>query len=506
MLSPLMGASLRVQDKEQLDEFMSRPDAAEVVKSASFEEVFFAVKHVGLGDSLELLPLVTSKQVRGFIDLDCWRKDAFVRKPFMEWIAAFIQTGPEETVRALTGVDDLVIALFLKDVIRVYETDRDDPPSGTQLIYTPDNRFAVEPVEEGEPATMGMLILDALFKYYPALGHRILTSVRFTTRSELEETAFLNKNRRLEAHGFVDYYEALSIYAGPEVRETHAAADDEPELESIPGEESPGNLPALFADSLTGGAFLMKVFEQVIDPEEADRSAEQLTALGNRILSANLVNLGEIEGIKPALEEMRNFLTIGLEQLTGGRAELGPAVLRKHYMQTIFKIGFDQVARLRDHADRLARVPGFQPSMLDAEDAEFVEGLRRFKPLLYTNNGLRNFENLAEADRARSRLAVLTAMVETFVASFGVITQTLSRTFNTATVHYAIHGVFQPVPVRVGELESWLAKGFQLPEIPVQDAIAPFAERWWKELREDLQPLAGRSIDPRFVASLVIKP
>src|SRR5262245_20864226 len=250
MLSPLIGASLRVQTKEQLDEFLARPDAADAVKSASFEEVFFAVKHVGLGDSLELLPLITAKQVRGFIDLDCWRKDTFVRKPFMEWVAAFIQTGPEETVRALTGIDELVIALFLKDVIRVYEMDRDDPPDGTQMIYTPDNRFAVEPMEEGEPATIGILILDALFKYYPALGHRILTSVRFTTRSELEETAFQNKNRRLEAHGFVDYYEALSIYAGPEVHETHAAADDEPELESIPGEETPGNLPALFADSL----------------------------------------------------------------------------------------------------------------------------------------------------------------------------------------------------------------------------------------------------------------
>src|ERR1051326_3917129 len=111
LLSPLIGSSLRLQDKEQLDEFLARPDAADVVKRASFEEVFFAVKHVGLADSMELLPLVTSKQVRGFIDLDCWRKDTFVRKPFMEWVAAFIQAGPEKTVRALTGIDELVIAL-----------------------------------------------------------------------------------------------------------------------------------------------------------------------------------------------------------------------------------------------------------------------------------------------------------------------------------------------------------------------------------------------------------
>src|SRR5437588_5696723 len=138
LLSPLIGSSLRLQNREQLEEFLDRPDAPDVVKRASFEEVFFAVRHVGLADSMELLPLVTSKQVRGFIDLDCWRKDSFVRKPFMEWIAAFIQAGAEETVRALTGIDELVIALFLKDVIHVFEVDRDDPPEGTQLIFTSD--------------------------------------------------------------------------------------------------------------------------------------------------------------------------------------------------------------------------------------------------------------------------------------------------------------------------------------------------------------------------------
>src|SRR3990172_5112417 len=155
MLSPLVGSALRVENSDQLDEFLSRPDARHVVKAASFEEVFFSIKHIGLADSLDLLPLVSGKQVRGFIDLDCWRKDMFVRKPFMEWVAAFIQAGPEETMKAISGIDDTVTALFLKDLVHVYEVERDDPPTGTQLIFTPDNRFAVEPVEGGEPATIG---------------------------------------------------------------------------------------------------------------------------------------------------------------------------------------------------------------------------------------------------------------------------------------------------------------------------------------------------------------
>ncbi|PYS20594.1 MAG: hypothetical protein DMG11_29170, partial [Acidobacteria bacterium] len=199
MLSPLVGSTLRVESKDALEEFLTRPDAAHVVKTASFEEVFFTIKHIGLADSLDLLPLVSGKQVRGFIDLDCWRKDTFVRKPFMEWVAAFIQAGAEETMKAISGIDDTLTALFLKDLVKVYEVERDDPPTGTQLIFTPDNRFAVEPVEEDrEPTTIGMLILDALFKYNPALGTQVLAKVRYNTRTELEEGAYDNKNRRLE--------------------------------------------------------------------------------------------------------------------------------------------------------------------------------------------------------------------------------------------------------------------------------------------------------------------
>jgi hypothetical protein len=505
MLSPLVGSALRVENKEQLDEFLSRPDAAHVVRSASFEEVFFTLKHIGLADSLDLLPLVSGKQVRGCIDLDCWRKDMFVRKPFMEWVAASIQAGPEETMKAISAIDDTVTALFLKDLIHVYEIDRDDPPSGTQLIFTPDNRFGVEPFEQGEATTIGMLILDALFKYNPALGTQILTKVRYTTRIELEETAYENKNRRLELHGFVDYYDAMSIYAAPPAAETKVVADREKPSEEIPGEENPGNLPAVFADSLLGGAFLMKAFEQITDPIESDRFAQELTALGNRILSANLVNLGELESIRPALEEMRDFLTIGLEYLTGGRSELGVQALRNNYVQTIFKTGFDQLARLREEADRLAQIHGFRVSMLDDTDQQFVEALRRFKPLVAEEGRLRNFQSLGDVERARARLDQLVRMVEEFLKTFSSVRESLRKTFNTATVQFAVSGRFEPLPLKIEELERFRAAGFELPHVDVPHAITPFAERWRAELRAEMEPLTGRPIDPRFIASIHIR-
>jgi hypothetical protein len=501
-----MGSRLRIENKSQLDEFLSRDDASRLVKAASFEEVFFAVQAVGLADCLDLLPMVTGRQVRGFIDLDCWRKDQFVRKPFMEWISAFIQSGPEDTAKALQGIDEVVLALFLKDLVHVYEVDRDDPPENTEMVLTPDSRFGVEAIETGEATTIGLLILDALFKYNPHQGTQILTLIRYTSRLELEETAYENKVRRLEVHGFVDYYEAMSIYASPDSEVSIAKGGAA--VEAIPGEETPGNLPQVFADSLSGARFLVKALESVTDPEESQRVAQELTALGNRILSANLVNLGELEGVRPALEEMRDTLTIGLEYLTDGQVERASETFRKTYVHSIFKAGFAQMANLRSQADRLAGIPKFHLEMLDLGDREFVEALRRFKPLLIEEGRYRGFRSLADVGTALSRLQSLTAMVRTFLPQFPEVSATFARAFNTATVRAVLYDRFEIVPLGASELkdlEDWLAKGVDLPPIEVPPEFAPFAENWWAELRAELEPLAGKKIDPRFVQVILVQ-
>jgi hypothetical protein len=352
-----------------------------------------------------------------------------------------------------------------------------------------------------------MLILDALFKYNPQLGTRILTMVRYTTRLELEETAYDNKTRRLELHGFVDYYEAISIYAGPTRGES--IADRDAPAEEIPGEEKPGNLPSIFAASLSGTGFLARALETVTDPQESERVAQELTALGNRILSANLVNLGELEGVRPALEEMRDTLTIGLEYLTAGQTERASEVFNKSYVQTIFKVGFDQMARLRSQADALAAIPGFHLDMLDTGDRELVEALRRFRPLFIEDGRYRNFRSTADVNLVRNRLEALTKMANLFLTQFpGAAGTSFGRVFNTATIRAALYGRFDATPLSPSELpdvENWLSAGFHLPDIEIPPEFAPFANRWWSELRSELEPLAGRKLDPRFVQVFLVK-
>ncbi len=502
--NPLMGSGIRIRDREELEDFLCMPNAADAVRASSFEQVFFTLKSIGLADSFELLSLASAKQIRGFVDLDCWRKDSFVRKPFMEWIAAFVQGGPELASEALAGIDDDVVALFMKDLITVYELDRDDPPPAGELMYTPDNTLAVRIDDAGDAATICGLILDVVLSHNPGLGYKLLRKVRYTTRTELEEMAYQNKVRRLDVHGFVDYYEALSIYAGPANGEA-PVRPREREEDGIPGEDPPQSLPTVFADSLAEGGFLLAAMGRV-SGDAADRLAEELTALGNRVLSANLVNLGEVEGIRTALGEMRDFLTIGLEHLSGGDAAVAADLLLKNHVQWLFKSGFDLLAGLRGTVEKMARIPGFKPELLEHPDQEFVAGLARFKPLLWDAGRYRHFRELSEVEAAAVRLDKIRIVSRFFLDEFGPsIETTLRQAFNTAVIQLAVSGRFEPTAVESQALKSMIADGVSIPVPEVPEELREILGDWLETLRADLEPLVGKPIDPRFVGFVTMK-
>ena len=174
-------------------------------------------------------------------------------------------------------------------------------------------------------------------------------------------------------------------------------------------------------------------------------------------------------------------------------------------MQTVFKSGFDQMAGLRDRADALIGIPGIQLSMLDAGDQEFLEGLRRFKPLVVEDGRFRNFRTMADIEKAHGRLLALEGMVRTFLDGFSTMPTSFARAFNTATIRIALYGSFDISPLTGAELTKFLEYGFKLPEMDVPVSLRPFAEQWWNGLRAEMEPLVGKKIDPRFLETVSVK-
>jgi hypothetical protein len=553
-LSDFLSGSLRIGSPTDLDAFLADPGAAARVRGAPYQDLFLAIKAVGLADSRELLLLASSEQRRGFIDLDCWRKDSVHMPRFMEWMASYLQCGPEEAAAAARAVDPNLLALFLRINIRIHVLETDEPYPGLPLILTPDQRFGIEITGEDEGGTMARLLLDAIFRMDPSLGYDLIDRVRWDNRVSMEEEAYQNKRLRLEEIGFVDYYEALSIYG-------EAGTTAAPQLQGALQEEEDAHrvsstLPALLVASLAPGEHLWRALDAIQDTRQAEMISRQLAALANRILSIHSVTTGDLEKVKPALEEMKDTLNLGLERLTQGRASLAASALKQQDMLGLFRTGFSLLADLRTQADRVIhrgglRLQGARRTLLESPQAELLDGLRRHRPLFFKEvqnsqrAGYRNFRGLADVESARRSLNEIEALGQGFWSLMDGPGPTLTpeglrqvnqdpndlrfgTLFVTAAVNQLLGKPFRPDPIGVRQLQGVLknlgppgmnprrlADGLRAvararldslgAETDRTEFLNPFVESWCRTGAEELAPLRGESeIIPQWVTTVLL--
>ncbi|MEW5977209.1 MAG: DUF6178 family protein [Acidobacteriota bacterium] len=547
--------ALQVRSKSQLEEFLSKPNAARLLASTPYQDIFLTIKTVGLADCLDLLPMATRTQRRGFVDLDCWRKDAFHRKTFTEWLAAFIQTGPEETVRMARAVDPELLALFLKHDIRIHPIDPEEPSPDLALTLTPDGRFGIEVISEEESTTTSRLLLDALFRFDPALAYDVIDRVYWDNSVSLEETAYQNKRRRLEEIGFVDYFEALEIYsptdtvAPPTVRRNTT----EKEAESL---RPSTTLPALLTASLVPGQYLFDALQSIQDPDRADNLREEMSALANRLLSVHAVTPGDLEKVRPALEEMRDTLNLGLEFLAQSQRHLAVGALQQYRVATLFKTGFELLAELRHKADQILRQGTLRLGesnilLLETPEAEFFAGLRRLRPLFFEGvvesdkSNYRSFQSLDDVHQSELALGRIESLGRSFWRLFGAsqsgpLVQGFSPTnvppeelrfgpiFLTALFHFLhdSHFVFAPLAIEDLQavlrdsgawgqddhaLEVWILGKCEdciadlVNDEQVRSALRPWLQRWSRIAAEELDPLSReRSLEARLLKSVCL--
>ena len=202
---------------------------------------------------------------------------------------------------------------------------------------------------------------------------------------------------------------------------------------------------------------------------------------------------------------MRDFLTIGLECLSEGDSDAAPDVLIANHVQSVFKIGFDQLANLRTGAEQLSRFPSFTASLLESPDQEFYNGLLRFKPLFWEDGQYRNFQNVADVERARNRLDDIRVVSEGFLRIFAASETTLRKTFNTAVISLATCGDFEPRAIEAKVLERFVTEGAVFPRLDLPNELQEVAGKWLHALGEELEPLKGKPIDPRFVDTVLMR-
>ncbi len=552
-LAQFVTRSLNLASKEELDEFLRDTDARDQVRAAAYQDLFIVIKNIGLADSLGLLKLTTAEQWRGFVDLDCWRKDSAHLNSLLQWIAASVRCGPEETARMARAIDPNLLALLLKETVEVYFVESDELLPDLPLIFTPDQRFGIHVILGGEKGSLSRFLLDAVFRFDPSLGYDLMDRLRWENRVSLEEEAYQEKTRRLEEIGFVDYYEALEIYSAEPVADRCLGPDSRADGDKAPVSTA---LPAMLVASLHPGQYLLDGLQRISEPERIERIRQSFAALANRLLSVHSVTPSDLEKVQPALEEIRDNINLALEYLTDGHTENATDILLKTEIPTLFKRGFGLVARLRIEAERILslrdlRLSGCDETLLDSLDQEFLDGVRRFQPRFFegledsSKRSYRNFRSLRDIQLAQRKIEEINFLEGSFWLLFengarsalelslrtGVLNLKIENVrfrniFCTALAQFVRCRSFNPEPLTAEEIlelassassdaanlrgvlveSGRQAISARIPEGTARRPLFRYCSDWIPELSGELRSLeASRPPDPLSIRSVLMR-
>src|SRR5262249_28120710 len=108
-LSRWRAALARARRGRKADAILSEPDAAKLVPQLPVQELYYAIKEVGLADAEELVALATPEQVQGFVDLDVWERDHVDERRVSAWMEAVADAGYDKLGEVAEKMDAEVI-------------------------------------------------------------------------------------------------------------------------------------------------------------------------------------------------------------------------------------------------------------------------------------------------------------------------------------------------------------------------------------------------------------
>jgi hypothetical protein len=488
-LSRFRAALARARRSHRADAILAEKDAAQLVPKLPVQELYYAIQEVGLADAQELVALASPEQIRGFLDLDVWQRDHLDEVRMRQWIDALVNAGPVKLQKAVDGMDPEVVALFIQRHARVYDnTLPDDPPPAEpegHFYPTPDGFYLLDIIAEGEAGKSVERMVDWLYRADPEHARKWIMAAKWELASDLEEWSLRFRQGRMSDLGYVDYYDALSIYRY--LDPASVRIDENSLTEATPRElEQASSLPVQLAGALDEKSFFARALATVADDAQIERLQALLMLLVNKVMSADLVEPGDVAGAQQALDRAVGYLGVGLEYLSRGELDRAGQALRSVALERVFRVGVSLTLQLRRLADTLVEKGGValdRRLLLDAPYDTLVRGLRQKRPLYDDGSGARPFRTLADIGAAAAALEEASQIAPYLHKAIGLSRETLAR-----AVALSIN---EPDQVRFGTLvRTWAAN-----HLLGRDGLTPLGPRELRTVEPLLQAGAGEQIE-----------
>jgi hypothetical protein len=425
--------AMHFHGSERLNLILACEDARGLVRGLPAPELWISVKELGDEDALDLIRMADPSQVQHIFDLEWWHKGRLDPLAVAYWIALLNEAGPEAAVGWFSRADEELVLNALARFFQVHKTDPDnqgaEPWRAFKNIWTMDDVYYLHFLEPNLAPVIERF-LTFIRAEEPMRYYGLLDAIETAGLAETEECAFSFRAARLEDHGFVDFEEALNIYAPLLDRKLSELERNAPEPRekwfpdgSAPASEFPLSLlelPDLFRKALS----------LIADHEVIENIRLSLGAITNRIMIADDMDLTRLEAVNQALEKAHSFVEMGLERWAKEDPERAAHLLRTQHLFDVFRAGFTEVLQLGLGAQRLKKesLPAGRETGIGllGDDGLVIEGLAKPRPRFYAgadNKGTpiyREFRTVEEVERAGRSLARARALAVLFFDAFRI--------------------------------------------------------------------------------------
>lgn len=367
--------------RQKRDLIFEAPDPKAFVRRLPAEDLYFAIKEIGLHDSAEIVALASPEQFQTFLDLDVWEGYQPDPDRILAWMQLVVEGATSAGVfrQLRQGVDPELVLLVLKSRTTVHPLEEGADPvlTSDNWLRTAEGKYLVEIHAEGAEGAMLRRLLEDFIDENPFEATRYFEAVRWEQRSELEETALRWRTGRLRDLGFPELEEAIRIWV-PLPRDwkpRDAAAATGP----VAG------VPALLLSSSQEALFLDRVAANLPD-EDRPRFNEGLIYLLNCALVADGIDPKDLDFARGSLQATRDMLSLGLQLASGSDEAHALRILATTPAVELFRLTVTRLVQLAREAREAVAPLKFGTGAfvaLDSPEAEVLSAVQRRRPRLY---------------------------------------------------------------------------------------------------------------------------
>ncbi len=427
---------LSYRQKYQL---LQRSDHAPALLNAMTPtDLLLMLDAVGRTDAMSLVMKLDPQRLIRVFDLDCWQGTEYDQDKQLDWFGYMLQEDIDHGPEKVASLEYEYLLMFFSRQIKVHRKEWSDYPEvpNTDNLVTMDDYYHFEFLDPDSARTERLVVLlQNLYRTSFDMYMKLMEGLIWESPSGLQEFNYRSRNDRLLDWGYPDYLDALGILAAADAdslrKELLSGIPEAPKQQFRRLTHPPTVLHKLFEHP----SFLLDVVKELSE-DQRENLATELAYAGNRVLVA-FKALTDLDLAERTLAHTHGFLSIGLENLSGGDRDQAAHILTHLPIWKIVRLGYNLQRKLRQTVlDFFSEsYPEGRPSalpLLSDPLPDVLQGLLQMPPRYYeglsgTEMSFREFRNAQELQQTESLLGQMMFLYDLHFRVLGLSRQTVEK-------------------------------------------------------------------------------